>query len=133
MVYFNEGGTTMWAVLGLDIVGVGMLVLAMVLAFGARTVPVIQWPARIINLLIFFGSLAPAAAGAGGWLYGRRLTELAVAGVEEGEREALLAAGYAIATYPLIFGLGSTLVLGFFALIPFVVTIPSATPDQDMW
>ncbi|HHO51144.1 MAG TPA: hypothetical protein ENK18_09810 [Deltaproteobacteria bacterium] len=133
MSYFQEGGTAMWAVLGLDIVGVGMLVLAMVLAFGARTLAPMQWPARIINFLILLGALVPGLAGLGGWLYGRYVTEQALELVDPSQRDTLMAAGYAVATYPLAFGLISTLALGLCALIPFAITIPSTTPTQDPW
>lgn len=133
MSYFQEGGTAMWAVLGLDIIGVGMLVFAMVLAFGARAVPPVQWPARIINFVILMGALMPGLVGAGGWLYGRYLTDQALATADPTQRDAMMAAGYAMATYPLIFGLISTLALGLFALIPFVITIPSSTPSSDPW
>ena len=128
MEYITEGGGWMWVLVALDVVGVGLILTGLVAGLVVRFVGWFQRVSRLFTFVVLLGALLPAAAGAMGWRAQRSAAWAHAAAVDPEARVAMLEHGYEVAQYPLVFGIGSTLVLGFCALMPFILTLPPVDP-----
>ncbi len=131
MMWFLEGGPSVYAILGTDVLLIGVGALVFLLAVAARFVPGLLLPARILALLLLLATVVPVFEGAVGWWFGMQNMRRALEVVDPEMRDSMETAGSAYARIPLWFGLGSTVVLGAGALFTLVVAaLPHHGSDE---
>ncbi|MFH1466946.1 MAG: hypothetical protein ABIO70_21365 [Pseudomonadota bacterium] len=123
---FADGGTWMYAVIMLDVIGAGAMLVSWIVALWGRFRGRTSFLVRAVPALCMIGAALPAVVGAIGSFEGRAGVVAACANVPPDQRAVMLAAGLQAAMGPLRFGGTSTLVLGTLAVIALMVA-----PWQD--
>ncbi|MCB9686409.1 MAG: hypothetical protein H6735_15310 [Alphaproteobacteria bacterium] len=133
MMWFLEGGPTMWVILALDLALLLALGVGGVGALAARIARVGIWPARIVTLFVLMGAVVPVIVGVAGWWYGMMQVEAALQAASPDIVDTLRAVGEAEARVPLFFGGGSSGALAFPALIAAAIAWAPmrAAPEDD--
>ena len=126
---FREGGTSMYLVLALDLVGFVLVPLALVIATVARFTGKGRGVALAAGVLGLLLALAPMCAGLGGYLLSMSKVDAAVVNADPEQREVLRAYGEAEASNNLTFGLGS----GCACLAPAVLALLLVPPKKEVY
>jgi hypothetical protein len=119
--WFEAGGAWMYAVLLLDVLGLGALALAWAVALYGRIRGRSSLLVRGLPAMVLLGAFLPVVVGAVGAFLARSAALSALGNADPAARGQLLENGLAEAMVPLRFGGGSTVLLGMLAVLALMI------------
>lgn len=123
---FADGGTWIYAVIALDAIGLGAVLVSWIVALWGRVRGRTSFVVRALPAMVMLGAALPAVVGAVGSFQGRAGVISACANVAPAQRAEMLEAGLQAAMGSLRFGGTSTLILGILAVLALMIA-----PWQD--
>lgn len=128
--WWMEGGVWMWAVLAADLGVALLLAVLFVVAIASAVTRKFGGVARIAAILGLLATLTPLCAGAIGREFGRSNVDQAVTYAAPEQQEIIRTVGYAEASVPFQFGLGSVCALFGGALVVAIAGFVAASRSE---